>query len=562
MSRFDFCLNCMANKGDAKQCPKCGYDENTPQKLPALAPGTLLADRYVVGCAMTENGEGISYIAMDTERDRKVVVREYLPQTLCTRKKGSDSVVVNESVRALYHDMMEDFNDIAKAVKRLNGVDCIAPVLDIFKCNNTQYVVYPYVQGTKLSELVRRAKRLSWDEARPIFMPLVSALIQAHSIGLVHFGISPDNIYMKPDGSLVLTGYGIPSVRMAETELEPEMYDGYTPLEQYSVDGDKGKWSDIYAISAVILFALIGKQPPDAITRTREPKLPVSAQLAETIPTYVITALAGGLQVYAEDRTRTMEELYSALSSGGGRAEARAHVPAYRDEPAREKPRAANAASQLKGKLKDVVENEDAWYKNLSQFQYWLLTTCLGIIVLGTIAVIVFLNVRPLLAGEDKNKLPTVIDNGMVSSADTGLEPDMYMVPDLRGIPWTEASNSPDYMMFDIIELGEAYSDDYEVGEIMKQSVAPNTEAQYGTPIAVTVSLGSEMCVIPNIIGMTVLEADIALTEAGLVIGTQTEEYNSGVERGKIIDIVGGSVGSRMKRGSAVNILVSLGSEG
>ena len=130
----------------------------------------------------------------------------------------------------------------------------------------------------------------------------------------------------------------------------------------------------------------------------------------------------------------------------------------------------------------------------------------------------------------------------MVSSADVGLEPNMYVVPDLRGIPWTEASNSPDYMMFDIIELGEAYSDDYEVGEIMKQSIAPNTEAQYGTPIAVTISLGSEMCVIPNIIGMTVLEADIALTEAGLVIGTQTEEYNSGVERGKIIDIVGGSV--------------------
>jgi len=115
--------------------------------------------------------------------------------------------------------------------------------------------------------------------------------------------------------------------------------------------------------------------------------------------------------------------------------------------------------------------------------------------------------------------------------------------------------------MFDLIEVGESYSDDYDVGEIMKQSIAPNEEVQMGTPIAITVSLGSEMCVIPNIVGKTIAEADEALTAEGLVLGNQTEQYSDSVPQGCIISITGASVGSRMKRGSMVDVVVSLGSE-
>lgn len=574
MSRYDFCLKCMTHKGDAAQCPKCGYNENTPRKLPALTPGTLLADRYVAGCVIAENGEGFTYIAMDTRLDRKVTIREFLPQNLCTRENGSDAVVVSPDCREAYSDFMEDFTAIGQAVKRMNGKPGIAQVLDMFACNNTQYIVYEYVQGTTLTELVRRAKSLTWDEAKPIFMPLINTLSAAHSIGLVHFGICPDNIYMTPGGTLSLTGYSVPSIRMAETELDAELYDGYSALEQYSADGSNGAWSDVYALSAVILFALTGKRLPDAVSRTYEPKLPIPAQLAEIIPTYVLTALAGGLQVRPENRTRTMDALAEALSSRGGVSDSRQSAPAqqrrpsYNDEPAREQRRPAPSEPQRRpnpapaaAKAKSGETNGDtAWYKNLSQFQYWLLTTCLGIIVLGTIAVIVFLNIRPLL--KQDNKKPVVVDDGFVSTADVGLEADLYVVPDFRGMVWADTKSNPDYLMFDLIELREVYSDDYAAGQIAAQSVAPQSEVQRNSPIAITVSLGSELCPIPNIIGKTVLEADEELTAAGLVLGKQSEEYNSGVERGRVIAIDGSSVGTRIKRGSEVAIIVSLGSEG
>lgn len=567
MSKYDFCLGCMNKLGGEKECPKCGYRADTPQKLPALAPGTLLAERYVVGRVVAESGEGFTYIAMDMDTRSKVTIREFLPRSLCTRKRGSDAVVVSDSARAAYRNFLEDFNDIGQAVCRLSSRSAIVPVLDIFRCNSTEYIVYKHVQGTRLTELVRRAKRLSWKEAEPIFMPLISSLISAHSMGLVHFGISPENIYMTTDGTLALGGYGVPAARMAETELDAELYDGYTPLEQYSLDGEKGKWSDIYAISAVLLFALTGKQPPDAVSRTHEPKLPIPAQIAETIPSHVITALAGGLQVYAENRTQSMEELYAQLSSGSGRPahSERAHAEErerreYAEARREPRPRPAPRQKSAIDRVKDAINDDSAWYKNLSQFQYWLLTTCLGIIVLGIIAVIVFINVRPLL-NKDGQKPPTIIDSGLVSGAEVALEADMYVVPDLRGLPWNEAKNSPDYMMFDLIEVGESYSDDYEVGEIMKQSIAPNEEVQMGTPIAITVSLGSEMCIIPNIVGKTIAEADEALTAEGLVLGNQTEQYSDSVPQGCIISITGASVGSRMKRGSMVDVVVSLGSE-
>ncbi len=590
-------MGCMNNKGSEPVCKRCGFAEGTPNRNPALAVGTVLDGRYLVGAVQTMTGEGASYIAMDETTGRKVILREYLPSTLCSRKKNG-AVAVRENCQHIFEDYLSDFLEISRAVSRLSDVQAIAPVLDIFEANNTAYAVYEYVAGRTFGELIERAKRLTWDEAKPLFMPLVSALAEAHSIGLVHFGINPDNVIITREGNLILTGFAIPDSRMAETDLRPELCDGFSALEQYSADGKKGKWTDVYSLSALMLFALTGKCPPPATARAQNPRLNVSSALAETIPTHVLTAIAGGLQVRADQRTPSVDALRSELlgrSAPGGAARPAAGRPqpdrrssdsavergaqrsgsAFTDSLNNVAGAVSGFASNLiqqgkkqladnrqKNAAKQAANSGEPWYRRLTQFQYGLLSTCISIIVLGLIALIVFINIKPLLNPDD-NKGPNVHYAGYASGTDLGIgTSETYIVPDLKGEDWLSAATNPDLLMFQILQKDEDYSDDYDVGQIIRQSIAPGTEVHYGTPIAVTVSLGSKNCKIPNIIKMTVAEADTALTEAGLRLGSQTEEYNDSVPVGRIISISGAEIGSRLTRGSAVNVVVSLGPEG
>ncbi|MBQ9994507.1 MAG: PASTA domain-containing protein [Clostridia bacterium] len=551
MSNSGLCLGCMNPKGSSPECPKCGYIEGTPQILPALAPGTILAQRYLVGKRLSSNGEGITYIAFDNETGRKVTIREFLPPTLCKRVKGIDAVRVNSNAELVYRDYLSDFLEISRAVSRLADVPAVTPVLDIFECNNTAYTVYEYVVGKPLSELVRRAKRLTWAETSQLFMPLVSSMVSAHAIGLVHFGLNPENIIMTRSGKLMITGFGIPDARIAETELQPELFDGYSAIEQYALEGKKGKWTDVYSICAVMLFALTGKRPPDAISRSYEPRLNISGEIAENIPAHVMTALAGGLQVHGENRTLSMEQLRGELATTSTPQNLRTIAGAA----------VASAVKKVTGNGQRGADGDTPWYKNLSQLQYGLLSAALAVLVLGTIAVIIFLNVRDYIRPD--NSRPDVVYLNNLSDSDVShTDIELFPVPNFVGKEWNDKLQD-DYYTFMLLESTDAeYSDDYKVGCIIRQNIEPGSQVAAGTPIFCTISLGSKMCAIPNIIGMTVNEASVELEKSGLVLGEQTEKYSDSVAAGRIIAITGASVGAKFERDSAIAVEVSLGPEG
>lgn len=601
MSYSEICLGCMNPKGDNRECRTCGYVEGTPQVLPFLAPGTILANRFLVGRHLRVSGEGATYIALDRKSGRKVDIREYLPKKISTRRSGSDAVVVRENAKAVYEDYLNDFLDVSRAVSRLGRVPEIVPLIDIFECNNTAYAVYEHVEGKPLTELVLRAKRLTWDEAAPLFAPLLSAVSAAHSMGLVHFGISPESILMTHSGRLVLTDFGVPDSRIAETELEAQLYDGFAALEQYSLDGRKGKWTDVYALSAVMLFALTGKRPPDAPSRLRDPRLNVSSDLADAIPAYVISALACGLQVNPDKRVSSVDELRDELFPGK-RAAARPESapmrresearpasqqrpePARRDRPA-PNPDEDSFSSRMRGTVKDLggklggyisdfrnrrndaADTEDGqddgtpWYMNLKQWQYALLSASLTVVVLGIIAVIVFLSIRSEITGKEEYE-PTVEIIHIQSDSDISLDPSQpVIVPKFVGQVWDSSLEGQYFSDFYFMFAAREYSDDYPEGTICKQNIKPETEVAKGTPIVLTISLGSKKCKVPDIIGKTVGEAHNKLDDAGLLMGNQEEEYSDSYPAGTIIRLVGTSVGSTMERNSLVNVVVSLGPE-
>lgn len=570
------CPSCFAKIGTAEECARCGYIKGTPQIAPFLRQGTVLANRFMVGKRISVNGEGVSYLALDLESGKKVTVREFLPGTLCTRGVRSDEVQVNIGEELVFSDYMEDFLEIHKAVGHLSDIPAIVPVIDIFECNNTAYAVYEKVDGRPLTDIIRKAERLTWDEARPLFIPLISALISAHAIGLVHFGINPGCVYLTREGRLKVDGFGIPDARFEETELKAEIFDGYSAIEQYSLDGKKGQASDVYAVSALLFFILTGKRPTDAVTRAYEPRLNVPSDLAKQIPSHVITSIAGGLQVMPEKRTSTLEQLKQELTVRAGAAaggsiagEAAVHAAAMRSGDSRQSRPVRRPIERASAAQRDDREQSNAPFSfinalaNLSQLQLGLLSAAVATVILGIIAVIILNAVKGDLANndgfaDDLSSVPMY-----VSSADLADENQTtyVFVPDLVGKKWSEVKDDAQYTAFDMMCIEEIFSDDYASGFICEQTIAAESAVAPGTPLGVKVSIGSQMRKIPKIVGKSVAEADEMLTEAGLLLGSQSEEYSDDVEAGCIIEIVGSSVGKKLEYGSYVNVKISLGPE-
>ena len=572
------CLGCMNNKGDAMECPKCGYVEGTPQVLPYLEPGTLLKERYIVGKHLSANGEGVTYIGFDVTTNKKVTVREYLPKTLCSRVKDDDGIIIASGNKLVYQDYLQDFMEIGRALAKLSNLPSIVPVIDIFEANKTAYIVYEFVDGKPLDEIIKRARRFTWEEARPLFLPLISTVNSAHSIGLVHFGISPENIIMTRSGTLKLQGFGSPDAHLAETELTPEFYEGFSAIEQYSLEGKKGKWTDVYAMCAVIFYALTGKRPPDAVSRSYEPRLNMPSDVAQNIPTHVVTALAGGLQVNIETRTHSMEELKNQFTNPVPRRPEPKPVPAaapaassgygdrFVDEPTYQNTTTRSAmpaasAQMARSAARDYEPEDDE--PEISPYKYGIISGLIGFVVLGVIALICLnLIVIPMMnknKEEDEDISSSYVES---DSGNTDSEPTvLYRVPNLVNKKWSNVDGNEKYSNFYIRLKEEVYDENYEEGRIISQTVEAGSTVPQNTPIGVVVSKGSKMRTVPNIIGKTVAEASKELESAGLALGDQAEEYSDEVASGKIIRLNGIEPGKKIQAGSMINVVVSLGPE-
>ena len=92
--KTNFCMGCMADMAGNTVCPQCGWNSQEPQMLHALPYGASLQGRYIVGRAQKTNGEGITYIGRDTVQNTLVEIREFFPQSLCSRSEDGASVQI------------------------------------------------------------------------------------------------------------------------------------------------------------------------------------------------------------------------------------------------------------------------------------------------------------------------------------------------------------------------------------------------------------------------------------------------------------------------------------
>lgn len=278
----------------------------------SLQRNTGLIGRYVIQKVLGQGGFGITYLGIDKLYGNKVAIKEYYPQKIAMRKAQYEDVVTVTSIEEKnnYDKGKKRFLDEAQVMARFNKNEGIVKILDFFEANNTAYIVMEYLEGITLKQYLGKYGVIQFRNLIEMMLPLLEALIEIHSQGLIHRDISPDNIMVQHNGKLKLMDFGAARdyTESGNKSLTVILKPGYAPPEQYQTHGVQGPWTDIYALCATIYKCLTGITPPDAIARVMDDKFKEPDQLDGKLSPDIKKILWKGMNIFPEERYQDIVE--------------------------------------------------------------------------------------------------------------------------------------------------------------------------------------------------------------------------------------------------------------
>jgi len=290
---------------------------------PILQSGEML-NWYKIEHVLGRGGFGVIYLATDTNLDHLVAIKEYRVLEVAgnTGTHTPTGAVTNNARQGMQRFIAEARNLVK--FKHPN----IVRVMSVFEQNDTAYIVMEFEEGIDLREFLNDPKRKRESVLKALLVPIADGLSQVHQSGFIHRDIKPANILVRKNGSPVLLDFG--SARSSEASntepLTALVSAGYAPLEQYSGDGDKdqGPWTDIYALGAVLYFAVTGMEPIDSAKRAsailnggKDPLISARLLGQAEYSAEFLSAIDWALQFRISDRPQSLSVWLNALLKRG-----------------------------------------------------------------------------------------------------------------------------------------------------------------------------------------------------------------------------------------------------
>src|ERR1700742_4859207 len=206
--------------------------------------GTTLNDRYRLEARIGAGGMSTVYRALDETLQRQVAIK------LLHREMSADS------------DQLERFRREARAVAQLSHPHIVG-VIDAGEDEGRPYIVFEYVEGETLKQRINELGQLPVDESLAYAIEIARALGCAHSHGIVHRDVKPQNVLIDEEGSAKVTDFGIARSLKDDGLTADGRVLGttdYVSPEQalgHDVDGQ----TDIYSLGVVLYEMLSGDVP-------------------------------------------------------------------------------------------------------------------------------------------------------------------------------------------------------------------------------------------------------------------------------------------------------------
>ncbi len=319
MELDNLCKGCYTLKTSEAECSNCDYQESSTQDVSIYIPqGTLLEGKYSVGNVIGQGGFGITYLGWDQNLNIKLAIKEYFPQGIVSRTPGDNTIISFAGDEKKHFEFgLDRFLKEARTLAQFENHPNIVTVRDYFKTNGTAYMIMSYIEGLTLEKyLIQQGGKLSFNKTLDIMLPVMDALKEVHSVGVMHRDISPDNILIDKMGRVIIIDFGAArqDIQDRSKSLSVILKAGYAPEEQYRSKGKQGAWTDVYAVAATMYRSLVGEVPPESIGRLVEDDLVKPSQLNVDIDQDKEQSLLKALAVQAKDRYSSIEEFQEEIT--------------------------------------------------------------------------------------------------------------------------------------------------------------------------------------------------------------------------------------------------------
>ena len=499
--------------------------------------GQYLDNRYEIISKIGSGGMADVYKARDHRLNRFVAV-----------KILKTELAANESFRRQFHNE-------SQAIATLSNPNIVA-VYDVSKTQDLEYIVMELISGITLKQYIDQKGLLNWKETVHFASQIARALSHAHSRGIIHRDIKPQNIMILKDGSVKVADFGIAQLRNTENTMTEEAIGSVhyiSPEQAKGVHVDNR--SDIYSLGVVMYEMLTGRLPFEGDTAvaiaiqhiSAVPKMPreINPDIPEGLEAITMHAMEANLSRRYDSVDKLLKDLEEFRKD-----------PEKKFDFNRIAPRGADplVPQEEKKKKKSSIVKTTWGKKQLSMDEYRsnrrtaantsVLIGVFGTIVLFCVLVVFMWNffLRDILdPQEDRVTIPEFIGSDVES-----VLADSYYAKYFRFTTTYE------------------YSSAFSKGYIIDQSISKNrqmTVQKKGIEIELTVSQGPADVYMPNLANMDYREAKHLLEEYKLNLDIQMSgEPNKNVTAGHVTEQFP-AADELLEKGQTVFVYYSMGPE-
>ena len=559
----------------------------------------VLAGRYELFERIGEGGMSVVYKAKDKLLNRFVAIKILKPQ------------FINDS------KFIDSFRRESQAAASLSHPN-IVNIYDVGREGNIHYIVMELIEGKTLSDYIKEQGAMSYPKVIALSKQIAAALSFAHKNHIIHRDVKPHNIMITPNGTAKITDFGIAKAVNAATIVDNT--DGIIgSVHYFSPEQARGGYvdekSDIYSLGIVMYEMLTGQVPFDgdnpvniALMHINGEMIPPS-KLVDGVPPALEHIIMKCTDKYPINRYASADELIEALNNlefvgsvvgdsvlmGGATGtmnNAAGNGPIaetdyddgedYDDEDEDDKNGKKKGMDKKKKRLIIIIaaaaaaivaglaiafalgafggeEIETPDFRNMTLQEAREAAKEYDLNIREGDQVISEDVEKGLIVSQDPEAGSTIKTGSTVTvNISNGLGDGS--VPDLRGKQQGELS---DYLEAAGFTLGTVTTEasEEEEGTVISQDPEPGSTAEKGSAINVVVSDGSlAKAIVPYLVGQSLSDAQAALLNAGLTVGSISYDYSNTYAEGEVM-WQQYDANAQLERGTAVRLRVSRGEE-
>jgi beta-lactam-binding protein with PASTA domain len=516
--------------------------------------GQLLDGRYLVESQLARGGMATVYLGRDVRLDRAVALKIAHPEL------ASDP------------EFSGRFIGEARAVARLSSPNVVA-VFDQGSTGDINYIAMEYVPGPTLRELLNARGRLSPREALDIVEGVLAGLAAAHSAGIIHRDVKPENVLLGTGSQVKVADFGLARAAAGIRHTKTGLLIGtaaYLAPEQVA-SGTSDERTDVYAVGVMLFEMLTGSQPHTGDTPLAVAYKHVNA--AVPAPSTLTPGLPGALDALVALGTSRDPELRP--QDAGHYLQAIVQVRRGMPLPQPAARRGAHAAGSPDGGGQNaVLAGNGGTFTDAAAGRAGDLGPAQGadgmdsypgraaatgrlpqahhtMIVPAGEADPDYAGTGPYATRPRRSRgyrepflqrwlfskrIIIVLAVVLVAGLGWWLVTGQYVsVPRVTKDPVAAARAALDDAGLAVVVGTPRYSNSVPKGDVIGTDPGPGARLTHGAQVTLIPSLGPVLVTVPNVTGQTVAAADQALRNAGLIPATATQQTSSTIQAGIVI---------------------------